>query len=41
VPRYDATVGYDPASGLGTFDGKTFTKLREAALRARGLKARQ
>jgi tripeptidyl-peptidase-1 len=33
---FDATVGYDPASGLGTFDGLTFTKLKDAALKGRG-----
>ena len=29
---YDATVGYDPASGLGTFSVDTFQKLKQAAL---------
>lgn len=29
---FDATVGYDPASGLGTFGPSTFSKLRAAAL---------
>jgi hypothetical protein len=28
---FDAVVGYDPASGLGTFDGQTFGKLLRAA----------
>lgn len=29
---FDATVGYDPASGLGTFSPTTFSKLKAAAL---------
>jgi tripeptidyl-peptidase-1 len=29
---FAAVKGYDPASGLGTFDGQTFTKLMAAAM---------
>jgi tripeptidyl-peptidase-1 len=29
---FDATVGYDPASGLGTFSPTTFETLKAAAL---------
>ena len=31
---FDATVGYDPASGLGTFSPTTFTTLNAAALKS-------
>jgi len=38
---FAAVDGYDPASGLGTFDTTTLTKLRDAALAAKEAAARK